>query len=352
MTSKLFTPPEALAGHVAFFWTFEVGHEDVGSTLRTFASGGSGIIIQDPVGQSELSPGGTRAQSFTTDDAPTSLVYGKRTEPSLTFVTRPFGLTGVVFKPQALSALLDIQPAAVVNAPVSLADVSGGTVGETMLTARTQQERLVRLVRFLHTRVCGARPEDPLVAAGLRLIHRRIRSIRVPHVVTCLHVSERQFERRFLRAIGVSPHLYIRIVRFQEAVRLLKTEDFPRLSDVAHELRYADQSHFIKDVKAFAGHTPTRLAEIVHTCVDLPCGVSPARMFNEGLLDPAQHGLPVRRPARVTGHPATGARHPNSVFHNAAFRKTSERSGMTSARPDQSPSARWRPDRQVRDGDS
>jgi AraC-like DNA-binding protein len=110
-----------------------------------------------------------------------------------------------------------------------------------------------------------------LVTESLRLIHQGIRSIRVPQLLKCLNVSERQFERRFVRAIGLSPHHYIRIVRFQEAVRLIKTNQFERLSDVAYDLNYVDQSHFIKDMKQFSGYTPTSLAQTVQTCIDLPC---------------------------------------------------------------------------------
>jgi AraC-like DNA-binding protein len=127
----------------------------------------------------------------------------------------------------------------------------------------SQHERLTLLIQFLRARVDRARPEDLLVAESLRMIHRNIRSIRVPHLLKWLKISERQFQRRFIRATGVSPHQYIRVGRFQEAVRLMKTSRFNRLSDLAHHLSYADQSHFIKDVKEFSGFTPARLSEII-----------------------------------------------------------------------------------------
>ena len=93
----------------------------------------------------------------------------------------------------------------------------------------------------------------------------------MPHLLKALHVSERQFERRFSRAIGVSPHHYIRIVRFRKAMRLMKARQFHRLSDLAYDLSYVDQSHFIKDSKAFSGCTPGRLVHTVRSGVELPC---------------------------------------------------------------------------------
>jgi len=54
---------------------------------------------------------------------------------------------------------------------------------------------------------------------------------------------------------------------------LIKARQFERLSDVAYDLHYVDQSHFIKDVRAFSGYTPTLLAQAVYDGVDLPCAL-------------------------------------------------------------------------------
>jgi hypothetical protein len=48
------------------------------------------------------------------------------------------------------------------------------------------------------------------------------------------------------RALGVSPHRCIKLTRFEEVGRLVRGDRFERLADIAHELNYADQSHFIK----------------------------------------------------------------------------------------------------------
>jgi AraC-like DNA-binding protein len=277
MKPTLYHPPVALARCVECFWTLEAAEEDVGSTLQTFANGVSGIIFQHRDGRSGLGPCAAAQHPFSNHDVPTSFVYGKRTHPSQTFAKAPFALTGVVFKPQALRAVLNVEPAELTDAPAALGDVANGNLGEKLLNARSTHERLALFSEFLHARIEKAQPEDSVVAASLRLIHRGIRSVRVPRLLKCLNVSERQFERRFLRAVGVPPHRYIRIVRFQEAVRLMKIRRFDRLSDIAYDLAYADQSHFIKDVREFSGYAPATLSRIVRTCVDFPCGLIPER---------------------------------------------------------------------------
>jgi AraC-like DNA-binding protein len=200
-------------------------------------------------------------------------VYGKRTRPSQTFAKGPFELTGVVFKPQGLSTLLKIHPMEFNDGSVGLNEFSRENIGEQLLNARGHHERVARLSEFLRGHLDSSGSEDVLVTESLRLIQKGIRSIRVPQLLKCLNVSERQFERRFVRAIGVSPHHYIRIARFQAAVRLIKANQFERLSDVAYDLNFVDQSHFIKDIRAFSGYTPTDLVQTVQAGIRLPCAL-------------------------------------------------------------------------------
>ena len=266
-----YAPPEALSRYVEYFWTLECGQEDSVLTLKTLANGVSGIIVQHHNGRSAWGPTTAQKHPVSSGNIPTSFVYGKRTRPTQTFARGPFEVTGVVFKPQALGMLLHIHPVELNNGPVGLNEFSRDNIGEQLLNARSQHERVVRVSEFLHAHVDAARPEDVLVTESLRLIHHGIRSIRVPQLLKCLDLSERQFERRFVRAVGISPHHYIRIARFQEAVRLMKTKQFERLSDIAYDLNYADQSHLIKNIREFSGYTPTTLAQTVQTGDDFPC---------------------------------------------------------------------------------
>ncbi len=67
-----------------------------------------------------------------------------------------------------------------------------------------------------------------------------------------------------MRAVGISPQRYIKIRRVNEAFRLMDTGEYERHSDVAYELNYYDQSHFIRDIKAFSGTTPKSISQKVN----------------------------------------------------------------------------------------
>lgn len=69
-----------------------------------------------------------------------------------------------------------------------------------------------------------------------------------------LHLSARQYRRRFEAAVGISPKLLERIQRFQRSLQVMgKTP----LAEAALACGYYDQAHLIRDCKQFAGVTPS-----------------------------------------------------------------------------------------------
>ncbi|OXM47850.1 helix-turn-helix domain-containing protein [Amycolatopsis alba] len=63
--------------------------------------------------------------------------------------------------------------------------------------------------------------------------------------------GERQLRRRFTLAVGYGPATYLRVTRFQRAVRLAATA--PDLASLAFSAGYADQAHLSRDCREFAG---------------------------------------------------------------------------------------------------
>ncbi|SHK70415.1 helix-turn-helix domain-containing protein [Epilithonimonas mollis] len=68
-----------------------------------------------------------------------------------------------------------------------------------------------------------------------------------------IYWSSRQMNRYFHKWLGVMLKTYLNIIRFSNSLKQLKNGDlYPRLD-------YGDQSHFIREVKKFAGVKPTIL---------------------------------------------------------------------------------------------
>jgi AraC-like DNA-binding protein len=79
----------------------------------------------------------------------------------------------------------------------------------------------------------------------------------VGEVTHQIGLSPRRFAQIFREQVGVTPKLYCRIRRFQQAVRRMSLGRDVNWADLALRCGYFDQSHFANDFRAFSGINPT-----------------------------------------------------------------------------------------------
>ena len=249
--------PDILKNEVECVRMVEQSGEE-GVAINVTPGGVPGLVFQQNNGRAAIEHITTHAGRQSC--VPPLFLYGPGMEPSTMQYQGGVSTTiQVVFKPHALKTLLGINASTLTDGWTDLQEFSAEDLEGRLLEAQNQQERLMVLLSFLGTRVKLEHPRDREVEESLRLIHQHLGSIHVKDLLAALHLSERQFERRFIQTVGLSPHAFIRVQRFQEAIRLIKTRQFQRLTDVAAALNFADQAHFIRDFKAFSGMTPSSL---------------------------------------------------------------------------------------------
>jgi AraC-like DNA-binding protein len=229
-------------------------------TIKVAPSGIPGLVFQHDNGRPALE------QIITSSgrkSCPTPFfLYGIGTEPSVMHYKRgSFTCIQVIFKPHALKTLFGINAARLSNGWAQLQEFGAGNLDAHLLDADNEQQCLALLFSFLSDRFKQVSTRDLLVEESLRFIHNNISSLSVKDLLQYFSISERQFERRFTQTVGISPRSYIRIKRFQTAIRLIKAGQFERLTDIAYALNFSDQSHFIRDIKAFSGMTPSNLSQ-------------------------------------------------------------------------------------------
>lgn len=71
-----------------------------------------------------------------------------------------------------------------------------------------------------------------------------------------LKLNERTFQRIFKKHVGVTASHYRRICQFYISFAQVRSKDFDKLSDVAYDNGFSDQSHFIRSFKEFTQITP------------------------------------------------------------------------------------------------
>ena len=193
---------------------------------------------------------------------PLAFVYGAGTTPStMRYRGGPHLTIQLILKPHGLRSLLGLDARQFRNGVLALSDLPGAPRQGLLLAAPTAMAKADLLLRYLTDKAAHTTTRDTLVDHALQLVEEQIEDLRLPRILRALGISERQLERRFTASVGVSPKTYLRVRRFNEALRLMKTRRYPTLASIAYALNFADQSHFIRDLKAFARVTPKSLSE-------------------------------------------------------------------------------------------
>jgi AraC-like DNA-binding protein len=107
-------------------------------------------------------------------------------------------------------------------------------------------------------------PPDPAVAEVGRIVHALLydRSVsKVGDLTARTGRSTRSLQRLFQRYVGVSPKWVLQRYRLHEAAARLAEGTDRTWTEVAVELGYFDQSHFIRDFTRAVGMTPVAYAD-------------------------------------------------------------------------------------------
>jgi AraC-like DNA-binding protein len=127
------------------------------------------------------------------------------------------------------------------------------------LKQTTSYDSMIEIVcRFIEQRFDqSCRPEEPIDRVAIQMLD--------PSNNYCLEewasmacLSLRQFERNFIIRVGISPKLFIRIVRFEYAMKVKNNCPGKSWSEIAMECGYTDSSHLLKEFKEFAEFPPSR----------------------------------------------------------------------------------------------
>ncbi|MDL5352857.1 AraC family transcriptional regulator [Microbacterium sp. zg-YB36] len=138
----------------------------------------------------------------------------------------------------------DVLPRSIRNLPDRLAD------------AAAWGERFALVTDALLTLAASPAAVDELVPWMWRELRRSGGRVRVDQLARASGWSVRHVSHRFTESAGIPPKLAAQLIRFERAHAALSAAS---LADVAARGGYADQSHLAREVRRFAGETPTQL---------------------------------------------------------------------------------------------
>lgn len=169
------------------------------------------------------------------------------------------GLIGIAFKPATIYHLYGIPMYELTDERICFTKIcpeSGKTLISKLGNTPNSKERIAILENYvleLLNSKCHGTPEIIKSANG---IFDSKGQLNIMELLDRVPMSRRNFERKFLEEVGVSPKTYAKLRRFGYTCSLMAGNRDVNLMDVLCEGGYYDQSHFIKDFKYFSGRTP------------------------------------------------------------------------------------------------
>ena len=191
------------------------------------------------------------------------LLTGARSEFSLIDTANLVSTVSVHFKPGGAFPFLPLPAGELHNRNVSLDELWGqeaSDLREQLLEAGTPDSMFRILEQFLLSHIARPLALHPAVAYSLKEFQR---VPPYPNTQTISEVSERiglshkRFVQVFREAVGLTPKLFCRVLRFQEVLHLIEQGQQIEWAQIAQTCGYFDQAHFLHDFRDFSGITPT-----------------------------------------------------------------------------------------------
>jgi AraC-like DNA-binding protein len=192
---------------------------------------------------------------------PQCFIIGQITAPLLLRASGPFKMIGINFHPHTASEFLNIPMCELTDsAAISLDDFSGQLSRKfnRIPELRSPNEWFRVLDHIIHSRAESRTTGDRLLSIAVKELEQSGGMMRIATAADHVGLSSRQFERRFVQAVGITPKLFCRIQRFQRVFSVLETGT-PGWADAAVQCGYYDQAHLIRDFGEFAGKPPLAL---------------------------------------------------------------------------------------------
>jgi AraC-like DNA-binding protein len=167
----------------------------------------------------------------------------------------------IAFHPTGTYRLLGINMQQTVNTGLDATAIWGDSVNDILkqLKKTSSYDLMVEIVSdFIEQKFDDTcRPEEPIDTVSIQMLDPfNNHSLEEWAAMACL--SLRQFERNFITRVGISPKLFIRIVRFEWAMKIKNNCADKCWTEIALECGYTDSSHILREFKEFAEFPPSR----------------------------------------------------------------------------------------------
>jgi AraC-like DNA-binding protein len=196
-------------------------------------------------------------------EEPRLTVIGPKTRPYPFHFTPGDEIAAVKVKLEWARALLRLAPADHLDREDELTPADVGLpvwLPDRLAAASTAEAAAGVLASALVGAALVAMPRAPTAPAlALDLVRQATGRVSVEAVADRMRVSLRQLHRAVRSEAAISLKAYARITRLNAAMAAADRAQCPRWARVAAESGFCDQSHLVRECRALAGLTPSRV---------------------------------------------------------------------------------------------
>ncbi len=190
-------------------------------------------------------------------------LYGQMIAPYELSIRAPYLMIGFQLYPFAAKLFFDVNPKKLNDDCVDLSKINSTATEnplKTLAALSTINSKVEVIARFLLELARKKGLDEYLeIQKAIQIIFDHKGKVIVNELARNLNTTERTLRRKFNECIGISPKKFAKIIQFQTSLTQISMGGFSKLTDVVYENGYADQSHFIRNIKKFTGKKPLQL---------------------------------------------------------------------------------------------
>jgi len=189
---------------------------------------------------------------------PINLLAGQITRYFFLQNTGPSNILGIKFKPAALTHLFTISMYQITNRVIELNNhILEHKLNLGALRLADNHHVRIQMVENSLKKIVTTDLINTPIEKAVRSIFSTNGMISVADLCDASEMSERQLQRTFKKYIGLPPKLYARIIRFSRIFEVVQNKKLNGI-ELGLEAGFYDQSHFIRNFKAFTGEDPSQ----------------------------------------------------------------------------------------------
>ena len=195
---------------------------------------------------------------------PPVVVTGPKYKPAGLLFGRNHLMVKIAFHPTGTYRLLGINMQQTINTGIDATRFWGDDVYDLLQQLRETSsydgmiEKVSSFIEKKFDRTC--RSEEPIDTVAIQMLDP-LNDYSIEEWASMACLSPRQFERNFITRVGISPKLFIRITRFENAMKIKNDYPDKNWSSIASASGYTDSSHLLREFKEFAEFPPSRFYE-------------------------------------------------------------------------------------------